>query len=150
LLALIYGQIIRLFDNKLIHMKPKILLLISTFIFASFMAKANGSDPTIGKKEDILGSVVNAQGKKPLKDVSVTAYLSSRKEKVVITNGNGAYAFDDLKPGIYKFVFEKEGFKKVVKEKVCVKVDEGFQMDIEMLQDNEADLMPSPSHFLYN
>jgi len=69
---------------------------------------------------------------------------------VVITDGSGVYAFDDLKPGVYKLVFEKEGFRKVVKEKVCVKVDEGFQMDIEMLQENAADVMPSPSHFLYN
>jgi len=129
-------------------MKPKTLLLIFTFIFGSVMARANGTDP--GKKVDIMGSVVTAEGKKPLKDVSVTAYLSSKKEKIVITTGSGSYAFDDLKPGLYKFVFEKEGFKKVVKEKVCVKVDEGFQMDIEMLQDNSEDLMPSPSHFLYN
>jgi carboxypeptidase family protein len=129
-------------------MKPKTLLLIFTFALGSIIAKANGNDP--GKKEDIMGSVVNAEGKKPLKDVSVTAYLSSKKEKVVITNGSGTYAFDDLKPGVYKFVFEKDGFKKVIKEKVCVKVDEGFQMDIEMLQDNSEDLMPSPSHFLYN
>ncbi|HEY2721218.1 MAG TPA: carboxypeptidase-like regulatory domain-containing protein [Chitinophagaceae bacterium] len=129
-------------------MKPKTLLLISSFILGSFIARANGNDP--GKKEDIMGSVINSEGKKPLKDVSVTAYLSSKKEKVVITDGTGAYSFDDLKPGVYKFVFEKEGFKKVVKERICVKVDEGFQMDIEMLQDNSADLVPSPSHFLYN
>ena len=129
-------------------MKPKTLLLIFSFTLGSVIARANGNDP--GKKEDIMGSVVTAEGKKPLKDVSVTAYLFSKKEKVVITNGSGSYAFDDLKPGVYRFVFEKEGFKKVIKEKVCVKVDEGFQMDIEMLQDNSDDLMPSPSHFLYN
>ena len=35
-----------------------------------------------------------------------------KKEKVVITDGTGAYSFDDLKPGVYKFVFEKEGYKK--------------------------------------
>src|SRR5689334_4828779 len=105
-------------------MKPKTLLLIASFIFASFIAKANGDGP--GKKEDIMGSVVNAEGKKPLKDVSITAYLLSKKEKVVLTDGTGAFAFDDLKPGLYKFVFEKDGFKKVVKEKICVKVDEGF------------------------
>jgi len=129
-------------------MKPKTLLLITSFVLGSFVAKANGDGP--GKKEDIMGSVVNAEGKKPLKDVSITAYLLSKKEKVVITDGTGAFAFDDLKPGLYKFVFEKDGFKKVIKEKICVKVDEGFQMDIEMLQDNAADVMPSPSHFLYN
>jgi uncharacterized membrane protein len=130
-------------------MKPKTLLLIATFVLGSLIAKAK-VDPNPGKKEDIMGSVMNAEGKKPLKDVSITAYLSSKKEKVVITDGTGAYAFDDLKPGIYKFVFEKEGYKKVVKEKITVKVDEGFQLDIEMLEDNAADVMPSPSHFLYN
>src|SRR5215469_6285554 len=134
----------------MIHMKPKTLLLICAFIMGSFIARANGSDPTNGKKEDIMGSVFNADGKKPLKDVSVTAYLSSKKEKVVITDGSGSYSFGDLKPGIYKFVFEKEGYKKVVKEKVCVKVDEGYQLDIEMAQDNADDMMPSLSHFLYN
>ena len=128
-------------------MKPKFLLLISFFVLGSLIAKAN-TDP--GKKDDIMGSVIGVEGKRPLKDVCITAYLCSKKEKVVITDGTGAYAFDDLKPGVYKFVFEKEGYKKVVKEKVIVKVDEGFQLDIEMLQDSSTDVMPSPSHFLYN
>jgi hypothetical protein len=128
-------------------MKPKFLLLISFFVLGSLIAKAD-TDP--GKKDDIMGSVINAEGKKPLKDVCITAYLCSKKEKVVITDGTGAYSFDDLKPGVYKFVFEKEGYKKVIKEKVTVKVDEGFQLDIEMLQDNTTDVMPSTSHFLYN
>jgi len=126
-------------------MKPK--LLIAFFVLGSFVAKAN-TDP--GKKDDIMGSVIGAEGKKPLKDVCITAYLCSKKEKVVITDGTGAYSFDDLKPGVYKFVFEKEGYKKVIREKVTVKVDEGFQLDIEMLQDNSTDVMPSASHFLYN
>ena len=128
-------------------MKPKFLLLISIFVLGSVIAKAS-TDP--GKKDDIMGSVINADGKKPLKDVYITAYLSSKKEKVVITDGTGAYSFDDLKPGVYKFVFEKEGYKKVIKEKVTVKADEGFQLDIEMLLDAATDVMPSPSHFLYN
>jgi hypothetical protein len=128
-------------------MKPKFLLLISFFVLGSLIAKAN-TDP--GKKDDIMGSVIGADGKKPLKDVCITAYLCSKKEKVVITDGTGAYSFDDLKPGVYKFVFEKEGYKKVIREKVTVKVDEGFQLDIEMLQDTSTDVMPSTSHFLYN
>jgi hypothetical protein len=128
-------------------MKPKFLLLLSFFILGSLIAKANTGP---GKKDDIMGSVIGAEGKKPLKDVCITAYLCSKKEKVVITDGTGAYSFDDLKPGVYKFVFEKEGYKKVIKEKVTVKVDEGFQLDIEMLQDTSTDVMPSTSHFLYN
>jgi hypothetical protein len=131
-------------------MKSKILLLTSTFVLGSLIASATDNKPNPGKKDDLTGNVVNAENKKPLKDVSITAYLTSKKEKVIITDGCGTYAFDDLKPGVYKFVFEKEGYKKVIKDKVTVKVDEAFQLDIEMLQDNAADVMPSPSHFLYN
>jgi uncharacterized surface anchored protein len=110
---------------------------------------ANNTDPgeTKGKKDDVNGVVVDAEEKKPLKDVSITAYLISKKEKIVLTDEDGIYAFDELKPGTYKFVFEKTGYKKVVKEKVVVKVDEGFQLRVEMLEDKDTDLMPSPFHF---
>lgn len=130
-------------------MKLKTSLLISLFVLGSVIAKATNTEPDPGKKDDILGNVFNAENKKPLKDVSVTAYLDSKKEKIVVSDGTGAYSFDNLKPGIYKFVFEKNGFQKVVKDKVTVKVDEAFQLDIEMLHD-AADVMPSPSRFLYN
>jgi uncharacterized surface anchored protein len=100
-----------------------------------------------GKKDDVNGIVTDSDEKKPLKDVSITAYLSSKKEKVVLTDEDGGYVFDELKPGTYKFVFEKTGYKKVVKEKVIVKVDEAFQLKVEMLEDKDSELMPSPFHF---
>lgn len=104
-------------------------------------------DPGKGKKDDVNGSVTDAEEKKPLKDVSITAYLSSKKEKVVMTDEEGNYAFDELKPGTYKFVFEKTGYRKVVREKIVVKVDEAFQLKVEMLEDADSELMPSPFHF---
>jgi hypothetical protein len=110
-------------------------------------AKASGCDPKIGKRNDINGSVIEPDNKKPIKEVNVTAYLSSKKEKVVTTDEEGNYAFDDLKPGTYKFVFEKMGYRKVVKEKVVIKTDEAFQMNIEMIENNEFDLVPTPFHF---
>ena len=82
-----------------------------------------------------------------MKDVTVTAYLVSKKEKMVMTDDEGGFAFDELKPGTYKFVFEKAGFKKVTKEKVVVKTDEAFQLNIEMIESDTYDLMPSPFHF---
>jgi len=82
-----------------------------------------------------------------LKDVNVTAYLVSKKEKTVTTDEVGNYSFDELKPGTYKFVFEKAGFKKVTKEKVVVKTDEGFQLNIEMIENKDFELVPSPLHF---
>ncbi len=66
----------------------------------------------------------------------------------MVTDEDGNFAFDELKPGTYKFIFEKAGFKKVTKEKVVVKTDEAFQLNIEMIESNDFDLMPSPFHFI--
>jgi Carboxypeptidase regulatory-like domain len=134
---------------KPFYMKRTLLSLV-VIAACSAGAYANNTDPGIGgkgKKDDVNGIVTDADEKKPLKDVSITAYLSSKKEKVVFSDEEGGYAFDELKPGTYKFVFEKTGYKKVVREKVIVKVDEGFQLRVEMLEDKDTDLMPSPFHF---
>ena len=132
------------------HMKTK-LVLLSIGLLAFGIANASG-DPepstTKGKRDDIVGMVTfQSDAKKGIKDVNVTAYLVTRKEKTVLTGEDGTYAFDELKPGVYKFVFEKAGFRKVTKDKVVVKTDEAFQLNIEMIQDNGFDLMPSPLHF---
>jgi hypothetical protein len=138
-------------------MKSKLLLLFGIAVLGFTQAKATGTEPPcigkknditcIGKKNDINGSVTESENKKPVSEVNVTAYLSSKKEKVVTTDEEGNYAFDDLKPGTYKFVFEKLGYKKIVKEKVVIKTDEAFQMNIEMIQNNDFDLVPTPFHF---
>jgi hypothetical protein len=127
-------------------MKPKSLLITAFILGGSLCAKA-GVGPGDGKKDDINGVVVNSENKKPLKDVSVTAYLVSKKEGIEVTNDDGNFAFDELKPGVYKFVFEKAGFKKVTREKVVIKTDEAFQLNIEMIESSDFDIMPSPSHF---
>ena len=134
-------------------MKPKFFLLaISLLGFA--VAQANtGPDPDpmppckTNKKNEINGVITHSDNKKPIRDVSVTAYSVSKKEKTVQTDDSGNFAFDELKPGTYRFVFEKAGFKRVTKEKVVVKTDEGFQMNIEMIENKDFELMPSPFHF---
>lgn len=128
-------------------MKSKFLLLIGIATLGFTAAKANGTEPGTGKKNDLNGSVTESENKKPVSEVNVTAYLSSKKEKVVTTDLEGNYAFDDLKPGTYRFVFEKLGYRKVVKEKVVIKTDEAFQMNIEMIQSSDFDLVPTPFHF---
>jgi hypothetical protein len=129
-------------------MKPTILLLTAS-LFGFVVARANTGEPGEGKgkKDDLNGIVIHAESKKPLKDVSVTAYLDSKKEKVTLTDEVGNFAFDELKPGTYKFIFEKAGFKKITKEKIVIKTDEAFQLNIEMIESSELDIMPSPFHF---
>jgi hypothetical protein len=136
---------------KPINMKPKIILL-SLGLLGFAVANAS-TEPApcsgIKKVDEVNGIIVHSENKKPLKDVSITAYLVSKKEKAIVTDEDGGYSFDELKPGIYKFVFEKAGFKRVTKEKVVIKTDETFQLNIEMIesQNSDSDLMPSPFHF---
>jgi 5-hydroxyisourate hydrolase-like protein (transthyretin family) len=130
-------------------MKRKLFILIVA-VSGSLFTYANVYDPrelSNGKKDDVNGTVLNGEDKKPIEGVSITAILSSKKEMVVQTDEDGNYVFDELKPGIYKFVFEKTGYKKITKEKVVVKTDEAFLLKVEMLLEEEIDLMPSPFHF---
>jgi 5-hydroxyisourate hydrolase-like protein (transthyretin family) len=106
----------------------------------------NGND---GKKDELSGNVMDADSKKPLKDVSVTAYntVTSKKEKVFHTDASGNYNFDELQPGKYKFIFEKAGFRKVVREKTISKADEGFLLNVEMVEQETFDMVPAATHF---
>jgi hypothetical protein len=131
-------------------MKIKLLLLSIVTVFASVIAKANNGPCTAGepsKKNDIAGGVSHNESKRALPNVSVTAYLSSKKEKTAVTDVNGNYSFDDLKPGTYKFVFEKEGYKKVTREKVAIKTDEGFQLNISMEEEKDFNFIPGAFGF---
>ena len=129
-------------------MKQKLFMLaISLLGFVAVKANDGGDGPGDGKKDDLNGTVVNSDTKKPLKDVTVTAFLISRKEKIVFTEDDGGYSFDELKPGTYKFIFEKAGFKKITKEKVIIKSDEEFELNIEMIEQSDFDIMPSLFHF---
>ena len=135
-------------------MKQRILLLFAICTIGCLQSKANDTkatdiDPRNPAKSvnEVAGNIVDGDSKKPLKEVTVTAYSLNKKEKFVLTDDNGCFAFDELKTGIYKLVFEKEGYRKVVKEKVSVKTDETFQMKIEMIEADGFDLMPSPFQF---
>lgn len=133
-------------------MKSKFFLIaVSLLGFGSANAAIDPdpiSTPCKISKDELMGLVFHSETKKPLKDVSITAYLVSKKEKSVQTDEAGNYSFDELKPGTYKFVFEKTGYKRVTKEKVVVKTDEGAQLNIEMVESKDFDMVPTPMHFL--
>ena len=140
-----------LFIIQLGTMKFRLLLLLFFIGIGVFAARASdGPEPVSEKSKtnEIGGNVYHSEKKKPLGNVSITAYLiSSRKEKVVVSDGNGNYAFEDLKPGVYKFVFEKDGFRKVTKEKVTIRTNEDFQMNIEMIETEDFNFMPGTFNF---
>jgi hypothetical protein len=122
------------------------------FSAGAMVASANSGtnvDPGTGvdeikekSKSDIAGGVISSESKKPLHNVNVTAYNNSKKEKSVLTDNNGFYSFNDLKPGTYKLVFEKNGYRKITREKVVIRGDEGCQLSVEMQEEEDFQLMP--------
>jgi len=140
---------LKLITHKTLNMKYRSSLLLFTFLLAGLFSYAdNGGKENRKEDPDMLGVVTHADNRKPLKDVSVTAYSNSHKEKVTLSDANGNFNMIDLKPGIYKFVFEKDGFKRVVREKIILKTKEDYQLNIEMAEDEVLpDVMPSTLHF---
>jgi hypothetical protein len=128
-------------------MKYKLFFLTMLLAAAAFSASASTTDPTAEeavttKKADITGGVIHSESKKPLKNVSVTAYSSAKKEKVVYTDANGYYSFSELTAGTYTLVFEKDGLKKVTRNKVTIRPDEGCELNIEMDDEQEFRILP--------
>jgi 5-hydroxyisourate hydrolase-like protein (transthyretin family) len=117
------------------------LLMVCMVSFANTGGKERKEDP------DMSGIILQTENGRPLKDVSITAYNATRKEKTAVTDANGNFTMADLKPGVYKFIFQKDGFKRVVKEKIILKTNEDYQMNIEMAEELVYDLMPSPLRF---
>lgn len=129
-------------------MKQRILLLIAICTLGCLQSKAAGPvEPGPGKINEVTGNILDGDSKKPLQNVTITAYSTSKKEKFVISDEFGRFEFDELKSGTYKLVFEKDGYRKVIREKVTIKTDETFQMRIEMIEADGFDLMPSPFQF---
>ncbi len=130
-------------------MKHKFFLLSIICITGCLNSKASGAENKEPGKiiNEVTGSVLDGETKKPLKEVTVTAYFNSKKEKFVMTDEFGHFDFDELKSGVYKLIFEKDGYKKITREKVNIKADETFQMRIEMIDYEDFNLMPSPFLF---
>lgn len=135
---------------QLIDMRKKLFLLCCVALFTALGAKANttpGTGEESAKKSEVAGGVYHSESGKPLGAVVVTAYTGNKKEKVVLTDNNGNYSFDELKPGTYTFVFQKDGFKKVTKNRTISRPDEGAQVNVRLQEHSTFDFMPGPSHF---
>ncbi len=116
-------------------------------IATGFSAKAlEGTASPCSGTELLSGKVFKEDSRKPLQNVTVTAILLNKKEKFTYTDTDGEFGLEELKPGIYKIIFEKDGYRKVVKDKVTVKTNEPIQMIVEM-EYLEYPLVPSPFHF---
>ena len=125
------------------QMKIRILILTCFFSVVACVAYANNGTNGNGPQTDIGGGVVDADSKKPINNVNITAVSHDTKEKwMAVTDNNGNYSFNNIKGGAYKIVFQKDGFRKIIKEKIFIKEDENFQLNTEMSTNTEMQLIP--------
>jgi hypothetical protein len=128
-------------------------LMITGLTFALLVGRSMAEEncrPAPGSPIDpelVSGSVRHAGKDKPLKDVQITVFEESNlKSRTVLTDEEGVFGLSSLRPGTYKIVFQKDGYRKVVREKVTVKPEAGIRLDIEM-EEIPYELGPSPFHF---
>jgi 5-hydroxyisourate hydrolase-like protein (transthyretin family) len=131
-------------------MKKSLFIYLAFFLICissvcateSYAVKKMPIDP-----EMIYGGVRQANSNKPIKDVSITVIQhNTNREKMFQTNGSGEFGIVDLRPGTYKLVFQKDGYKKVVKDKIIVRTENVIELQIEM-EETGYDLSPFPFHF---
>ena len=95
----------------------------------------------------ISGAVKQVNTQKPIRDVTIMIIQqNTSKGKIIQSNNLGEFGINDLPPGTYKLVFQKDGYKKVVKDKITVMPNRGIELKIEM-EEVSYDLSPSLFHF---
>ena len=129
-------------------MNKKLTILAAGLLLSRAVGYANnGAKDRSNPDPDLAGVVVTAETGRPIRDVNITAYnVSAKKERTVVTNEKGGFVIPDLKPGVYKLVFQKDGFEKVIREKMVLRANEDLQVSIQMFElELMFDPIPSPS-----
>jgi hypothetical protein len=119
------------------------LLITCLLLIGATQVNAESNRPS----ESVFGKIFSEDSNKPLKDVTITAVLLNKKEKFTLSDTEGEYGISEMKPGVYKIIFEKDGYRKVVKDRVTIKANTQIEMNIEMEQNSFFNLAPSPMHF---
>ncbi|WP_257453349.1 mucoidy inhibitor MuiA family protein [Archangium lipolyticum] len=84
----------------------------------------------------LVGTLVNADDKKPLADAVVTATSPVLAgEQVVVTDAQGNYRFPLLPAGVYSLRFEKEAFKPFVRSEVQLRASRTVRVNAELLSE---------------
>jgi hypothetical protein len=100
------------------------------------------SAPVLAQSGTIVGTVVNAEDKKPLAAVRVTATSPALKaEQVAVTDTQGNYRLPQLPPGLYALRFEKESFKPYTRTDIQLRPGRTIRQVAELFH---ASYVPGP------
>lgn len=94
------------------------------------LASSAGARPGV-----LLGTVVDAETKKPVDDVVVTATSPSiQGEQTVVTDVDGQYRIPQLPPGIYALRFEKEGRRPFSRGDIPLREGRTLRVNVELVR----------------
>lgn len=99
------------------------LLLLSTLSLAQAQVSIHGS--VRGRVTDPTGNIVQNAA-------AALTNVETNTSQSVLTGSDGYYAFARVAPGSYTLRLEKEGFRKVVLEKIVVTVNEAATVDVQL------------------
>ncbi|MET0402302.1 MAG: TonB-dependent receptor [Cystobacter sp.] len=82
----------------------------------------------------LVGKVINAADKKPVRDAVVTATSPSLQgEQVVVSDESGLYRIPQLPPGVYLLRVEGEGFSPYSRSDITLRIDRTIRFNVELL-----------------
>ena len=110
-------------------MRVKLLILLVTAVLLTpALATAQ-----IGQTATLSGIVTDASGGVlPGVTVSVSSPALIGGSRTAVTDGNGAYRFPSLPPGLYTLKVELEGFKPITRENVRLQLGQTISLDASM------------------
>ncbi|WP_338050636.1 YfbK domain-containing protein [Pyxidicoccus caerfyrddinensis] len=85
----------------------------------------------------IIGTVIEVQSRKPLRDVVVTATSPKLQgEQTVVTDAQGNYRIPQLPPGVYTLRFEVEQHKPYARADIQLRPNRTIRVNVELLPDS--------------
>jgi len=85
----------------------------------------------------ILGTVLDAETRKPAPDVVVTATSPNLQgEQVVVTDAQGQYRIPQLPPGVYTLRFDKEAFLPFTRPDIQLRLDRTIRVNVQLLPES--------------
>jgi hypothetical protein len=112
-----------------VHRRPSGLARVA-LITAGLVLVLSGSALAQAVRGTLLGNINDAQGA-AIPGVTVVAVETQTNiSRSVVTNQDGHYVFANMKDGLYRVEAELTGFKKVVRDRVEVKVNTTVRVDL--------------------
>lgn len=117
----------------------KVLLLLAVMLPLSLLTRANGGSKGEGKSEPVLlGSVSDANTKKPVQGVTVSISTPKGQEKKEFTtDASGNFKVPQMPAGEVVIILEKKGYKTFRKEGIIIKEGVSLKLNFDITYDED-------------